>query len=50
MGKSAICAVPFSAEDIPVIINLTNFMPEYVVDSVIAPGGLGLEGKDIGLI
>ena len=48
MGKSAICAVPFSAEDIPVIVNLTNFMPEYVVDFVVAPGGLGLEGKDIG--
>lgn len=50
MGKFVVCAVPFAAEDIPVIMNLTEFKPEYVVGSVVTPAGLGLEDKDIGVI
>lgn len=50
MGKFSICAVPFSVGDIPVIVNLTKFKPEYIVDSVVAPTGLGLEGRDIAAI
>lgn len=50
MEKLAVCAVPFSKNDIPVIMNLTEFAPEYFVNSVVTPIGLGLEGKDIGTI
>lgn len=50
MEKLVVCAVPFSAEDIPVIVNLTEFIPEYVIGSVVSPIGLGLEKKDIGII
>lgn len=48
--KTLVCATPFSIEDIPVITNLTNFLPSYVMDSVVSPVGLGLDNKDIGVI
>ena len=50
MKEFVVCAVPFSAEDIPVITNLTEFIPEYVIGSVVTPTGLGLEKRDIGTI
>ncbi len=50
MEKLVVCAVPFSAEDIPVIKNLSDFIPKYEIGSVVTPTGLGLEQKDIGTI
>jgi peptide maturation system protein (TIGR04066 family) len=50
MEKLRVCAVSFGSKDIPVILNLTEFLPEYMISSVVTPSGIGLENKDIGVI
>lgn len=50
MDKYNVCVVPFSTGDIPIIISLSEFIPEYTISSIVTPAGLGLEGKDIGVI
>jgi peptide maturation system protein (TIGR04066 family) len=50
VNKVKLCAIPFSILDIPIIINLTKYNPKYIVNSVVAPRGIGLDGKDIGFV
>lgn len=48
--KKRVCAVPFSAEDIPVILNAKTLLDGYAVHTVVTPKGIGIDGRDIGHI
>lgn len=48
--KRSVCAVPFSISDVPIVKNFEFFMNDYFIDSVVAPRGIGVDGKDIGYV
>lgn len=48
MKKRVVCVAPFAAEDIATVLYLTEFLPGYTIGKVVAPNGMGIDGRDIG--